>query len=274
MTDLDVIEIVAGLFGTNPHSADKGKYQTEYIAVIKGSRAVGMMRILRPMMSARRQRAIDLALDGYEPPARKLNFELAEQIRRRYADDQSVSSLARMFGVSRPTIRAVLNDRIYPLPDRFPWMSVSQMIRGATAAGTGLNWKELYWLAGWLEAEGSFSRPPPSSPRSPRIQAGSRDRDVIEEVARLLRVTPRPARKRRAEWSDYWRLMLNSGRAIMLMQAIAPSMGKRRTAQIDSAVGAARNAGAILGWHERRARGGIRASTGLSSGAADGGAES
>jgi hypothetical protein len=255
MTDLDVIELVARLFGTNLHAADKGQHRTEYIATIKGSRAVRLMQILRPMMGARRQQAIDRALDQYSPPPRKLGFALAEQIRLQREDGVDISSLAREFAVSRPTIRKVLNGRIYPVRDNFPWRTVSWTIRGATAAGTGLNWKELYWLAGWLEAEGSFCRPPPSAHRAPRVLAGSRDQDVIEEVARLLRVNARLARKKRSHWSDYWRLMLRGGRAITLMQAIAPSMGQRRTAQIDGAIAAARDAGAVLGWHERRARG-------------------
>jgi hypothetical protein len=255
MTDLDVVELVAALFGTSVQANDKGRYQTEFATMIRGSRAVELMRLLRPMMSTRRQSAIDRAVEGYTSPTYKLSFELAESIRDRYSDGETVSALARGFGVSRPTIRAILKGDIYPLPERFPWIPISCVKRGATAAGTGLNWKELYWLAGWLEAEGSFCRPPPSSPRSPRIHGGSTDRDAIGEVARLLRVKPRLERPRRSHWSDYWHLYVNAGRAITLMQAIAPAMGKRRTAQINAAILAASSAGATLGWHERHARG-------------------
>jgi hypothetical protein len=257
MTDLDVVELVAAVFGTSVQANEKGRHQTEYAAFIRGSRAAEVMRLLRPMMSKRRRNAIDRALDGYTQPTFKLSFELAEEIRRRYDDGESISSLSRSFDVARPTIRAVLRWRIYPVPDRFPWIPISWVKRGATAAGTGLNWKELYWLAGWLEAEGSFCRPPPSSPRSPRIHGCSSDKDVIEEVARLLRVKPRldDSRSRKQHWSDHWRLSLNGGRAIVLMQAIAPIMGKRRTAQLDAALRGAAEAGALLGWHERRARG-------------------
>jgi hypothetical protein len=255
MTDLDVIELVAALNGTSIQAVDKGPYRTEFATNLKGSRAVELMRAMRPMMSRRRQDAIDRALRTYSPPERKLSFDLAEETRHRHDNGESAASLARHFGVSHPTIRAVLARRIYSAREQFPWRPITWVVRGATAAGTGLTWKELYWLAGWLEGEGSFCRPPPSSPRSPRVTGGSSDRDVIEEVARLLRVKPSRVRNRREHWSDYWRLVLNGGRAIALMQAIAPAMGKRRQQQISDAIRSASDAGAVLGWHERRARG-------------------
>jgi hypothetical protein len=254
MTDLDVVELVAAAFGTSVQANDKGRYQTEFAVFLRGSRAVDLMRLLRRMMSRRRQRAIDLALRSYQPPARKLSFPAAEQIRRRKEDGETISSLSRSFGIARPTIRAVLDRRIYPVRDSFPWMQLAWIVRGATAAGTGLNWKELYWLAGWLEAEGSFCRPPPSSPRKARIHAGSSDQDVIAEVARLLRVKPRLERRRNPHWSPYWRVLLQGGRAITFMQAIRPVMGLRRTSQIDAAISSAKRAGAKLGWDERQAR--------------------
>lgn len=248
MTDLDVVELVAAVFGTSVQAADKGPHRTEYIAMIRGSRAARLMRILRPMMSERRQASIDRALDSYTPPGYKLSFEAAEEIRRRYREGATISSLGRGFGVSRPTIRAVVQWRVYPLPDRFPWLPISWAIRGVTAAGTGLNWKELYWLAGWLEGEGSFTKPPPSRRTQPRIQGGSSDEDVIQEVARLLRVKPRLAARRHDHWSPYWSLIVTGGRAVTLMQAIAPAMGKRRSRQIQAAIDATRAAGGAMGW--------------------------
>jgi hypothetical protein len=255
MTDLDVVELVAAVFGTSVQASDKGQHRTEFATKLKGSRAVELMRALRPLMSARRQAAIDRAVRDYSPPEHKLSFDAAEEIRRRNDDGETAASLARAFQVSHPTIRAVLRGDIYPVREVFPWRPITWVIRGATAAGTGLSWKELYWLAGWLEGEGSFVRPPPSSPRSPRVAGGTSDRDVAEEVARLLRVRPSLVRKRRDHWSEHWRFMLRGGRAITLMQAIKPTMGKRRQGQITAAIDRARDAGGVLGWHERRARG-------------------
>jgi hypothetical protein len=252
MTDLDIVELVAEAFGTSVQSIDKGRYRTEYAAMVRGSRAAELMRLLRPMMGDRRRMAIDRALRDYRPPARKLDFEKAEGIRRRRSGGMTISSLARTFRVSRPTIRAVLTGRFYPEPENGPpWLPLSQVIRGAIAAGTGLNWKELYWLAGWLEGEGSFNAPPPSSPRRPRIQATCSDQDVISEVSRLLRVKARAEGSRKPEWSPLWRVLLAGGRAMTLMEAIRPVMGTRRQAQVDAAIDAALKAGARPGWHER-----------------------
>jgi hypothetical protein len=247
MTDRDVVEIVADAFGVAVQSADKGRHKPEYAACLKGARAAELMRLVRPMMSARRKEAIDRALDGYRPPIRKLNYAMAEEIRNRHALGTTISSLACSFGVSRPTIRAVIGGRFHAEPERgHPWLRLSRRFQGATAAGTGLNWKELYWLAGWLEAEGSFCKPPPSNPRRPRIHGGSADADVIREVARLLGVTPTLDSNRRPNRSPYWRVLLRGGRAIFLMQAIRPVMGTRRTDQIDAALSSARHAGAVV----------------------------
>jgi hypothetical protein len=238
MTDLDVVELVAAAFGTRVQANDKGQHRTEFAALLRGARAVELMSVLRPMMSRRRQEAIDRALCGYMYPTRKLNLLEAEMIRRRRAAGQTISSLARRYEVSRPTIRSVLKGQ-YRIRRGFPWLPLSLLIRGATAAGTGLTWKELYWLAGWLEAEGSFCGPPPSSPRQARVHAGSSDKDVIEEVARLLRIKPQLEPSRAPNRSPYWRVLIRGSRAILLMQSIRPVMGKRRTDQIDAAISGA-----------------------------------
>lgn len=253
MTDLDVIELVAAAFGTSVQANEKGPYRTEFAATIRGSRAAELMALLRPMMSCRRQAAIDRALAGYSPPVRKLNFDDAEAVRHRHEDGERIASIARSYQVAWHTVEAILDYRIYPLRERFLWMELSGVVRGATAAGTGMSWTELYWLAGWLEGEGSFCRPFPSAPRRPRVGGSSCDRDVVKEVGRLLRVKPcLTTEKRSAErgWSRSWRADLTGGRAIALMQAIRPVMGRRRTEQIDTAIAAAETAGAVLGWHE------------------------
>lgn len=45
--------------------------------------------------------------------------------------------------------------------------------------------KELYWLAGLLEGEGSFSPGPTSAPNSARISLTITDADVVARVAAL-----------------------------------------------------------------------------------------
>ncbi len=255
MTDRDVIDRVAVAFGTSALAIDKGRYKTEYAVTVRGSRAVALMIDIRTVMGARRQKAISRALDGYSPPMRKLDYEKAEAIRARCAAGETISSIARSFGIARQTIHQIRDYRIYKKPKEFPWRTQAFRLGGITAAGTGLTWAELYWLAGWLEGEGSFVRPPPSSPRGPRIVGQCRDIDVIEEVGRLVKVKPVRSGGQRAKekgWSQCWRITRAGGRAVTIMQSIRGIMGQRRQEQIDAAIQAAHAAGAVLGWHERR----------------------
>lgn len=96
MTDRDVVERVAAMFGTKVVGIDKGQYRTEYAATLKGSGAVTFMTDIRPLMGRRRQGAIDTAIRCYRPPKRKLAFSDAEKIRRRFSNGESESSLARL----------------------------------------------------------------------------------------------------------------------------------------------------------------------------------
>jgi hypothetical protein len=238
MTDRDVIERVAIAFGTSVQWVDKGSYQPEYGARVKGSRAVSLMQDLHPIMSDRRRAAIDAALRAHSPPRRKLDFHLAEDIRRRYKRGQTISSLACMFDVSRPTMRAVLYRRIYPDPPPTPWRE-SVYLPDLWQLPSRLTPAEFVWLAGWLEGEGSLLAPPPSSPKLPRISAHSRDRDVMCEVGRLLGVKPVRGRDRRAAmrgWSPLWRVLKQGRGAVALMLALLPLMSARREDQIRLAI--------------------------------------
>jgi len=262
MTDRDVIERVADRFGTSVFAVDKGEYRTEFGAAAKGSRAAALMCDLRPFMGKRRQAAIDRALDLYVPPDHKLSYELAEEIRRRYvvhsperpparsaAEGDSVSSLARSFGVARQTIHKILKHEIYWAPPPRPWSARTRSCSEPSFVPDWMSCDELYWLTGWLEGEGSFVAPPPSSPRYPRVAFNACDRDVVEEAARLLQVAISKREDARAEkrgWSTSWRALSSGSRAVALMQAIQPMMSQRRAAQIAYALNAAEHA-AITG---------------------------
>lgn len=103
----------------------------------------------------------------------------------------------------------------------------------------GMSSCELYWLAGWLEGEGSFLRPPPSDARRPRIMARTRDLDVAKEVGRMLRVEPlfsHDPREQRRGWSPTWRLLRRGRLAVELMAMLHPLMGARRQSQIEAAL--------------------------------------
>jgi hypothetical protein len=244
-TDRDVVERVAERFGTGISVIDKGAYRTEYRATLKGARAVALLEDLRPIMGSRRREAIDRALEGYRPPSRKLDFAAAEEIRRKHRWGRSAASLARDYRVTHPTIRAVLSGRIYRAPAAAPWRTPATYLPDVVYLPRDLSPGELFWLAGWLEGEGSFMAPPPSDPRRPRISAYSRDRDVAIEVARLFGVTPTlhdTARTRARGWSPVWQVLCRGTTAIEMMSALEPLLGVRRLRQVKSASGAAANA--------------------------------
>lgn len=240
MTDRDVVEQVGSLFGTAVMRIPRNGRRTMYATRIKGSRAVVLMRDLAPAMSRHRRRAITAALGSYVPPSRKLDFASAEVIR----DSQScvsVSGLAREFGVARSTIREVLSGSIYAAPVEMPWRSREGVSTAVGSASCLSSLGELHWLAGWLEGEGSFVRPPPSDPRRARITAQTCDVDVASEVGRLLGVSPSYSHRQREQqkgWSPTWRVLMRGRPAIRLMTALHPLMGSRRRAQIESALAA------------------------------------
>ena len=241
MTDRDVVERVAHALGTTVTSIPRQGRRPIYATRIKGHRAVLLMRDLAPAMGDRRHSAIAAAVAAYRPPCRKLDFVLAERIRLLRSRGASVSSLARRFRVTRPTIRQVTDRSIYAAPAFLPWRVPERSRVGPFQASDHMTLVELHWLSGWLEGEGSFVRPPPSDLRRARILGCTRDTDVAREVGRLLRVKPlftHDARERLRGWSGKWRLLKRGRPAAELMQDLHPLMGSRRQAQIESALGA------------------------------------
>jgi hypothetical protein len=223
---------------------DKGRYRTEFAATLKGAGAVNLMKETRPMMGERRRAAISAAVESFQPPERKLDFAAAEEIRRRSAAGESVSSLARSYQVARQTIHPILQRRIYRAPPSRPWR-VPPSPLPTVEPPPWMSAVEFHWLAGWLEGEGSFLAPPPSDPRRSRISGQARDEDVVAKVGRLLRVKPildLSDRARNPAWSVMWRVLVAGGRAVSIMNAIEPVMGTRRKHQIRSAIDSAQRA--------------------------------
>jgi Helix-turn-helix domain of resolvase len=245
MTDLDVVERVGSLFGTTVTRIPREGRRNVYATRLKGSRAVLLMRDLAPLMSERRAQAITASLDAHAAPRHKLDFATAERIRHLYAQGISVSHLAKTFGVARATVRQILERSIYGAPAVMPWRCPHGDGVLVFEVHGQMSLPELYWLAGWLEGEGSFLVPPPSDPRRPRIVARTRDADVAEEVGRLLAVRPlfsHDGRERERGWSPSWRLLRRGRAAARLMKALHPLMGARRRSQIESALAAANRA--------------------------------
>jgi hypothetical protein len=101
--------------------------------------------------------------------------------------------------------------------------------------------REMMWLAGWLEGEGSFSvhRSRPKGPDTkvyfyPKIQASSTDVDIIERVKDMVGCGsiygPRPVSKSTHNPIYIYRVVGKPARTLMIR--ILPHMGRRRTERI------------------------------------------
>lgn len=85
--------------------------------------------------------------------------------------------------------------------------------------------RELYWLAGLLEGEGSFLAPPPSMPNCPHIVVQMCDRDVVDRAAKVLGVRkvqswdpPDPRHK------TIYQARLRGVRAVTWMRTLRPAL--------------------------------------------------
>lgn len=100
--------------------------------------------------------------------------------------------------------------------------------------------RDLYWLAGWLEGEGSFTFYTKlcgdgNTRRNWHISGTSTDEDVLQRVADLLKVRllgPYIA-KQNPDFKPYWRIDLSRRRDVLAVcEALFPLMGARRQEQI------------------------------------------
>lgn len=125
MTDKDVVERAALLMGGKAvkRLLKSTVWKPTYRVIIKGSRAVALMRLLHSKMGERRRSQINIALEKYiermkGDNTRRLSEDQVREIRQR--NGSTISALAREFGVSRPTIRSIR--------DRKSWVNVKETI--------------------------------------------------------------------------------------------------------------------------------------------------
>ncbi len=92
--------------------------------------------------------------------------------------------------------------------------------------------KDLYWLAGLLEGEGSFLKAPPSKSNKISIQLEMTDKDVVERAAKILQTsvyTP----KIRNDYKQTYKVNISFNRAAEWMKLLFPLMGARRQQRIE-----------------------------------------
>lgn len=109
---------------------------------------------------------------------------------------------------------------------------------------TSIAERDLYWLAGWLEGEGSFQGAVRMDHGYPtfKISVGARctDRDVVEHAYDTFGGTMGgPYDKKQENWKPYWQWGVQSrADSLRLMRLLRPLLGERRQAQIDAALAA------------------------------------
>jgi hypothetical protein len=149
------------------------------------------MRSLLPLMSKRRARQINAAIESYKPK------------------------------------RSTKHDHI---------KSVDYYSAGSHTAPLE---RDKYWLAGLLEAEGSFLAGYPTKVNQPRVQMTTTDEDVIAWVATWLGVKYTPLKPRNTGNPGRklaFFICVSAGRAVQLMGELYPLMGRRRQEQIERAL--------------------------------------
>lgn len=90
--------------------------------------------------------------------------------------------------------------------------------------------KQIAWMAGLLEGEGSFGMREQSN--SPCIQLAMTDRDVVERAALLLGSNLRVHSDKRGNRKACWQTRPHGYRAIGWMLTVYSFMGERRRAKI------------------------------------------
>lgn len=114
MTDRDVIARVAALFEVGyVNESQHEEYKTAYQTMLRGERAVELMKRLRPFMGARRQGQIDEVLASYSPKRPNLDEATVREIRQRLANGEPVKRLSEHYKRARETIRAIRDGVIW-----------------------------------------------------------------------------------------------------------------------------------------------------------------
>jgi hypothetical protein len=93
--------------------------------------------------------------------------------------------------------------------------------------------RDVVWLAGLLEGEGTFDM---HRGKYPRVRVGMTDRDVVGRAATLMgsRVT---LRLHEAPAQATWHSEVSGAKAVVVMQAVLPQMGSRRSGAIATILG-------------------------------------
>lgn len=241
LTDEDVIKKAACLLNCSyysrpPHKED---WKPVYAFHIKSEKAIAIMDALYPYMGIRRQHQILKTKELWEMHCQE-SFSVnkrASLINRDVLIDEYRNSshrkLANKYDLSFSTIQKILKGEFKPYVRKYFSLNVLESDLSEIES----------WLAGILEAEGSFLKPVPSSPNSPIITIQSTDHDIAEKVAILFGMSvgeyqPKKITKSGSLPKKVYIVHLRGKKAVCWMKSLKSSMGLRRQQQIDNALSA------------------------------------
>ncbi len=260
MSDEDIVDRIAQLFG---HSYTyvpprKSHWNPTYCFFIKSWPAVELMRKLYPVMGQRRQAQINRALESYiykhKPlPTPKVTEDDVRAIKKRIAAGEMAKSIAQDFPISHYAIWDIRSGKTWSHVTLEPSENRPQEPEVIPLA-LDTDEKKLYWVAGLLEAEGSFMASAPSEPNRPRIALPMTDEDVVARAADILGVRYNALRSRNEKHKNVFRAMVRGRQAVEQMKILYPLMGKRRQAQIDKALASFNDFPVSQGEHNANAK--------------------
>ena len=96
--------------------------------------------------------------------------------------------------------------------------------------------KDIAWLAGFLEGEGSFLVRSDRKPHTPRIAFGTTDQDVGKKAAKLLGVKLNGPYIKHQDRKPVYEVSVTGFHAASWMMTLYVLMGKRRKAAIKAAL--------------------------------------
>lgn len=238
MTDEDVVKRAADIFGASVHVYHpKNHFKSVYETIVSCRKSISFMELLLPYLGQRRQNKINDIFKKYfeyqnnkkiSEPERLAPFK--EDLLKKYKEEgQTLRSLAKKYNTHPEVIRKTLKStpRKNPCAD---FLKISFQ-----------NEDIINWVAGLLEAEGSFLKGSPSAPNRPCVSIQMTDEDVIEKVANFFQCSytsylPKKKRKDGQNCKQVYSIAVRGVKAVNIMKKIKNLMGVRRQNQIENAL--------------------------------------
>jgi hypothetical protein len=234
MTDRDVVDRVGSILhrSVTPLRPRQDDYKVPYCTSVKGAPAVELMRLVEPLLGERRRGQIARVLATWRPrPARWSSPRVTCTVVDCDRAGARKGLCKRHYNRWWKAQRAGRATAIVPLAPP-PYVEASIDTSGRAQ-------RDLWWLAGLLEGEGSFTIAHSDGHDYPVITVKMTDEEVVTRVGSLIGA-PSVGRREPAEQhrQPVYVAAIVGHFAAEWMRTVRPYMGMRRTAAIDAALAA------------------------------------